>query len=239
MLASDLSERVPGRFLIIAHKGYSSAYPENSVDAFEAAIAAGADLVEADLRESADGAIVLSHDDVVGDKTLEQLAGNGIIPLASLLQLTENRIVSLLDIKESSPAFLRKIVDAVNQHDMLDQVVFGVRDVDQARDLQALSPSAVMLGLLSRAQYDFDGFYRAGGHIARLWEADLDPSTVNAARGDGSHPIWITPRQGLQATGDTDRRRQEDLMRMELDGVLVNDLKSAIAVRCSFVQGSK
>ena len=55
MLASALKERVPHQFLIIAHKGYSSAHQENSLNAFEAAIDAGADVIEADVRESADG----------------------------------------------------------------------------------------------------------------------------------------------------------------------------------------
>jgi glycerophosphoryl diester phosphodiesterase len=234
MLASELRERVLHQFLIIAHKGYSSAHQENSLNAFEAAMDAGADVIEADVRESADGTIVLSHDDVA-DRTLDELKSKGIIPLSSLLQLAKNRIALLLDIKESSSPFLRKVFDAVDQHDLLDQVIFGVRDVEQSRELRTMSPKAVILGLLSRPRYNFGDFYQAGGDIARIWEADLDPSTIKAARGDGSRPIWITPRSPLMVVGDIDESRQRALMKWGFDGVLVNNPASAIAVRCSFL----
>ena len=232
MLAPDLRERVPDRFLIIAHKGNSSAHQENSINAFEAAMDAGADVIEADVRESADGAIVLSHD-YVADRTLDELKSRGIIQLSSLLQLAKNRIALLLDIKESSSPFLRKILDAVDRHDLLDQIIFGVRDVEQSRELRTMSPNAVILGLLSRPRYEFDDFYQAGGDIARVWEADLDPSTIKDARGDGSRPIWITPRSPLMVVGDIDENRQRALMNWGFDGVLVNNPASAIAVRCS------
>jgi glycerophosphoryl diester phosphodiesterase len=55
------------RPLVVAHRGSSLAYPENTLAAFEAAIAAGADMIELDARLSADGVAVVSHDaDVAG-----------------------------------------------------------------------------------------------------------------------------------------------------------------------------
>lgn len=234
MLASELKERVPHRFLIIAHKGYSSAYQENSINAFKAAMDAGADVIEADVRESADGQVVLSHD-YVADRTLKELESNGIIPLSSLLQLVKNHIALLLDIKENSSPLLRKIFDAVNQHGLTDQVIFGVRDVEQTRELRTMGPDLVILGLLSGPGYDFDGFYQAGGDIARIWEADLDPSTIKAARGDGSRPIWITPKSLLTVVGDINESRQRALMKSGFDGVLVNNPTSAVAIRCSIL----
>ena len=46
---------------IIAHRGYSSRYPENSLLAYEKAVDAGIDAIETDLRLSKDGVVVLSH----------------------------------------------------------------------------------------------------------------------------------------------------------------------------------
>lgn len=235
ILAADLSKRVAGRFLIIAHRGYSSKYPENSIDASREAIVAGADLIETDLRESAEGAIVLSHD-YAGADTLKKLTEQGIMPFPVLLKLAKNRIGLLLDMKEGSPPFLRKVIDVVNQHGMLNQVIFGVRDIDQTRELRKLSPTAVILGFLSRTRYDFDDFYEAGGHIGRIWEADLDPSTIKDARGDGTRPIWITPRIRPAPTGDIDESRLKDLMKNGFDGVLVNDPVLALATRCSVLE---
>ena len=50
----------------IAHRGAPTLAPENTEAAFAAAVSAGADAVECDLRLSADGALVCHHDDTTG-----------------------------------------------------------------------------------------------------------------------------------------------------------------------------
>jgi glycerophosphoryl diester phosphodiesterase len=45
----------------IAHRGYNANYPENSMTAFAAAVAAGADALETDIHLSKDSVVVLSH----------------------------------------------------------------------------------------------------------------------------------------------------------------------------------
>src|SRR4029078_7765283 len=53
------------RFLqtaIIAHRGASADYPENTVEAFRAAGPLGANWVELDVRRTADGAPAVHHD---------------------------------------------------------------------------------------------------------------------------------------------------------------------------------
>lgn len=64
--------------LIIAHRGGRRIAPENTIEAFEAALAAGADVLELDLHATADGALVVMHDHTV-DRTT-----NGIGEIASL-----------------------------------------------------------------------------------------------------------------------------------------------------------
>ncbi|WP_337059317.1 glycerophosphodiester phosphodiesterase [Kineococcus sp. G2] len=59
--------------LVIAHRGYSSVAPENTLAAFEAALRCGADMVETDAHPAADGSAVLIHDEVVDATT----AGRG------------------------------------------------------------------------------------------------------------------------------------------------------------------
>ena len=49
--------------MIMAHRGYSSAAPENTIDAFEKAIEAGAEAAELDVQMTKDGVIVVMHDD--------------------------------------------------------------------------------------------------------------------------------------------------------------------------------
>jgi glycerophosphoryl diester phosphodiesterase len=48
--------------LVIAHRGCSGIAPENTMAAFRLAAEAGADMVELDVRETADGALAVIHD---------------------------------------------------------------------------------------------------------------------------------------------------------------------------------
>ena len=49
--------------LVIAHRGASAYAPENTMPAFELAVRQGADMLELDVLRSADGALVVFHDD--------------------------------------------------------------------------------------------------------------------------------------------------------------------------------
>lgn len=64
--------------IIEAHRGYSAAYPENTLLAFRQAVAAGAPSIELDIHVSADGELVVMHDATV-DRTT-----NGTGAIASL-----------------------------------------------------------------------------------------------------------------------------------------------------------
>lgn len=57
--------RSPGRPWVIAHRGASAAFPENTTAAFRGAGALGADAVELDARRTADGEAVVHHDAAV------------------------------------------------------------------------------------------------------------------------------------------------------------------------------
>lgn len=52
----------------IAHRGFAGAAPENTVAAVRAAVAAGADAVEVDVRPTADGTVVCFHDARLDDE---------------------------------------------------------------------------------------------------------------------------------------------------------------------------
>lgn len=59
-----------GRMMVAAHRGDSANYPENTMAAFRAAIAAGADMIETDVQLTKDGVPVLLHDRTV-DRTTD------------------------------------------------------------------------------------------------------------------------------------------------------------------------
>lgn len=53
------------RPLVIAHRGLSREYPENTLPGFEAAVASGADMIELDITLTADGQFMVIHDDTL------------------------------------------------------------------------------------------------------------------------------------------------------------------------------
>ena len=55
---------------IAAHRGGGALWPENSLLAFQSAIALGSDLIELDVHQSRDGVVVVIHDATV-DRTTE------------------------------------------------------------------------------------------------------------------------------------------------------------------------
>jgi len=73
----------PARPLVIAHRGGAGLWPENTLHAFERAAELGADVLELDVRSSADGEMVVVHDATlerttdgagrVADKTVAEL----------------------------------------------------------------------------------------------------------------------------------------------------------------------
>ncbi len=69
--------------LVVGHRGASADHPENTLESFEGAIVAGADLVELDVRLSADGVPVIMHDAEVSQTT----DGSGFIHQLTLQDL--------------------------------------------------------------------------------------------------------------------------------------------------------
>jgi glycerophosphoryl diester phosphodiesterase len=66
------------KFLILGHRGSPYKERENTVASFEAALAAGADGFETDLRLLSDRTAVLYHDDDVGDDACESLSARDL-----------------------------------------------------------------------------------------------------------------------------------------------------------------
>ncbi len=229
-----------GDFLVIAHRGYSDGYLENSRDAFEAAIAAGADLIETDVRLSGDGTFYCNHDPdlervrgtdrciaELPDATLDEL---NVMRLTDVLEIARGRVGVLLDLKLAYRDYPVLVDDAVREANMQASVVFGVRSVVQAQALHQRAPDRVILGFLSNPR-DFPAFFAAGGSIARLWEDEATAATVAAAR-CGNHPVWITAGQRSNGTaGEIDEARLRRLIDLEIDGVLVNAPGRALALR--------
>lgn len=169
-------ESVPA---VVAHRGYSSVAPENTLAAVEAGLRSGADYVEVDVASSLDGAQIILHDasldrttdgtgaleDVTGDYVAgldagswfsSAYAGQPVPILGQVLDLMHGRAPTLLlEIKgPETRDELTAIVDTVRDRDQLDQVVLQSFDEQVLRDAREIEPD-LRLGLL-RSALDVD-----------------------------------------------------------------------------------
>ncbi|HTG47425.1 MAG TPA: glycerophosphodiester phosphodiesterase [Actinomycetota bacterium] len=94
---------------MVAHRGASAEEPENTLAAFERAVEAGADVVEFDVRMTADDVAVVLHDPTVDrttpgtgairDLSLREARALGIPTLDEVLTLLSGRIAVDIEIK--------------------------------------------------------------------------------------------------------------------------------------------
>jgi len=230
---------------ICAHRGWSSAAPENSLPALGAAISLGADEVEFDLWPTKDGVIVSTHDPLldrvsdgtghVSEHTAEELArldfgkkfsekftGLRIPTFEDILKKFACHTVMNVHIKAAAEENLREIIRLVRKYDCEKYVYFMNGKLEILKQLQKLAPD-----------------------IARCSGAG-DPSTdlVDKALASGAKKIQLfRPHFKLHSPGyleDTIRRAHENglavnyfytddpeearrLLEMGVDTVMTND----------------
>jgi glycerophosphoryl diester phosphodiesterase len=196
--------------LIAAHRGTTTGAPENTLAAIRWATRhdTGADFIETDLRMSADGALVLMHDDRVNrttdgvgyvrDLTLGDLrhldagAGERIPTLEeAMVLLADGPQRLLLDVKTSEPALAARLVAAVSAHRFDHRVLVGVRSVDQLREIRSLNPDLKLLAMAPKPS-DVSDFLKYRPDGVRLWArwAESDPGLARTVR-DGGAQVWI------------------------------------------------
>src|SRR5215510_6160399 len=74
--------------VVIAHRGEHLHHPENTMEAFQGAVDAGADFFELDVRTTADGKLIVMHDATVdrttdGKGSVAQMTLDGIGKLSA------------------------------------------------------------------------------------------------------------------------------------------------------------
>ena len=105
---------------IIAHRGYSQAYPENTLVAFEQALLAGAKTIECDIQE-ADGEFYVFH-----DRDLLRLCDNP----AKLSELSQAQIAQLKIAKNHAIPTLAQLFSCVDTRAQINLEIKYIADVD-------------------------------------------------------------------------------------------------------------
>jgi glycerophosphoryl diester phosphodiesterase len=120
---------------VIAHRGSSAAEPENTLPAFERAIADGADFVEFDVQLAADGVPVVFHDAELDRLTpltgplrrrsAAELQDAGISTLDEVLEVVRGRIGVMAELKNPHLYRVLPIVERVVARLERDDIVIS------------------------------------------------------------------------------------------------------------------
>jgi glycerophosphoryl diester phosphodiesterase len=203
----------PARPLVCAHRGASASLPDNSSEAFEAAIASGCELIETDLRRGRDGRIVLAHDEADTHRA-------DVTDLGSLLALARGRIRLDLELKEHG---LERDLLAILGNDR-DALVSSF-SADLLRELRDLDPSR-HTGLILEPPLDTDPIAlaeRLGAGTVIVDDALLTPELLEAAAAAG-RAVWVW-------TVNDDARLAELLVEPLLGAVITDVPARAVAIR--------
>jgi glycerophosphoryl diester phosphodiesterase len=241
------------RPLVVAHRGASAEVDENTLAAFDLAVALGADAVEFDVRVTGDGVPVVHHDPTGGrtsdgegpirDRTLAEIkrwrtpAGHEIPTLDEVLTLLSGRVAIDIEIKNlpGEPDFepdrqrvLEATLEALDASAFVGPVLLSSFNPAALAHARSVRPE-ITTGLLTEFQTE------AVDALARAAEA--------------GHP-WVLPFSGMVATADdgfVDAVHDAglllgtwiadvpsfavDLWRRGVDAVATNDPRAIVAAR--------
>ena len=187
---------------IIAHRGYSKNYPENTILAFEKAIEIGCDMIETDVRLSKDFIPILFHDDTlnrctnvdanVEDKLLEELLKldiglwfskefkNQKIPtLTNLIKTINKRVTLILELKYQQKNFKTLCKEVIKQIKGKESWIEISSFDDEILDLiHQLNPSTILHKLIDdKAILESSNFYKKYKKIS-YFDINIDRKSV-------------------------------------------------------------
>ncbi|MBX3312945.1 MAG: glycerophosphodiester phosphodiesterase [Actinobacteria bacterium] len=211
---------------VIAHRGASAAATENTVEAFRLAGTLGADWIELDVRRTADGALVVHHDEALPDGrdlvALDRAEVPSHVPdLATALDACAPLSVNV-EIKnwpadvdfDPAAAIVEPVVAELVARTMSDRVLvscFHLPTLDRVRSVDPSIPTAVLHGPVEGTWDGFADSMAAAGHRAlHPWDLIVDEALVEAAHRHGLEVnVWTV--------NDPDRMRT--LVDMGVDGL--------------------
>jgi glycerophosphoryl diester phosphodiesterase len=191
---------------VIAHRGASGHLPENTLPAYELAIAQGADMIEIDLHRTRDQAVVITHDEdlsglggrgEIADASLAEVraldAGGGerVPLLAEVLDRFGPRIGFNLEIKRGTraeyPGVEAEALAAVTERGILARTLFSSFHDPVLARLRELSGAARIALVLSpeSAERPIERARRLGAEAINPWCGLARRELVEAAHAEG------------------------------------------------------
>jgi glycerophosphoryl diester phosphodiesterase len=220
--------------------------PENTIEAFEAAIDAGADAVEFDVRLTSDGLPVVIHDPdvsrttggqgLVSGLTVEEIRALGVPTLEETLACLSGRAAADIELKNepNEPGYLEDGAPALEATlETLDRVAFpqpvllssfDPATLRRSRELRPVIPT----GLLTSAETDAATALRAAVADGHPWVLPFVAQVLDAGSAfvDEVHEAGM--RVGIWIADDPEMA--QTLFSMGVDAVATNDPRAIVAV---------
>jgi glycerophosphoryl diester phosphodiesterase len=245
------------KVLIIAHRGNSSEFPENTLPAFESAVKVGADLVELDYHHSADGVPCVLHDEMLSRTTdaddlfgikeplvcnykhaelcrLDagawfdlKFAGTRLPTLEESLEAIQMGSVTLVERKAGDAATCVKLLE---KKKLLDQLVVQSFDWEYVRQCRQLAPNLVLAALGGKPLNDkrLEMAAATGAQVIAWDHKEIKRPQIEAIHAKGLK-AWVY-------TVD-DPARAKQLIAAGIDGIITNVPQTMIKLRDGQAQG--
>ena len=223
--------------LIMAHRGYSAAAPENTLPAFERAIEEGFTAAELDVQMTKDGEIVLLHDSNlkrttginknIWDVTYEEIrdldngsffskkyAGTRIPTLDEVVKLCKDKLYLNVEIKRTGhdDGITQKVIDILVDNDFLDQCDITSQNYKTIEEVREINPDVLT------AYTSIIGI----GKIQNLEAADIISINETFATFENISNLHNAGKRVFVWTVN-ERDTMENLITMNVDAILTND----------------
>jgi len=224
---------------ICAHRGFNSVAPENTMPAYGAAIAMGAEEIEFDLWPTSDGEIISCHDQnldrvsngtgLVTDCTLEELEkldfgikfsekfkGLSIVKFEDILKKFSAHVIMNIHVKPYPEDIMKKIVSLVRKYDCEGYVYFMLETDIQIKQFKEYAPDiSVCVGHLNERPWAIvDRAIELGCEKVQLFKPYFNKEMIDKAHEHGiiCNVFW---------SDDTDEAKS--FLEMGIDTILTND----------------
>lgn len=200
---------------VCAHRGFHTIAPENSMPAFGAAVAMGADEIEFDLWATTDGEIVSCHDRNLervstgegkiyehtyeellnydfGIKYSEKFKGLKILKFEEILKKFACHVVMNIHLKtvnnqcEYDPEILRKIIGLIDKYDCRKHVYFTSGNDNLLRLASEMAPNITRcVGAGSAPEAQVERALKYGCRKIQLFKGKFTPDMIRKAHENG------------------------------------------------------
>lgn len=193
--------------MIIAHRGASHYYRENTMEAFEAAVDMQSEMMELDVRRTYDGELIVHHDPDIGGANISKMFSEEVLGKASsegyvisalekVLEYSKGKLPLDIELKEGG--YEEQVLETVLATLDLEQfIITSVHDsvIRKIKDLQPGLKTGLVISSHPRWQlltklYPEKRARQAGADVLVVSQKLLKVGFLSTTRNIGL-PVWI------------------------------------------------